>query len=125
MKTIFEQGAPGHGLSLLPACDVPVVTLAPARKKPLRLPQVSENELIRHYTALSHRVHGMNALRWRRCTLACRCLIWFVRASPPKRRYELLLPIPCVWKGELSERKRSSKTIPPVLFPMRYLTVPR
>ena len=35
MKTIFEQGAPGHGLSLLPACDVPVVTLAPARKKPL------------------------------------------------------------------------------------------
>ena len=60
MKTIFEQGAPGHGLSLLPACDVPVVTLAPARKKPLRLPQVSENELIRHYTALSHRVHGMN-----------------------------------------------------------------
>ena len=48
MKTIFEQGAPGHGLSLLPACDVPVVTLAPARKKPLRLPQVSENELIRH-----------------------------------------------------------------------------
>ena len=60
MKTIFEQGAPGHGLSLLPACDVPVVTLAPARKKPLHLPQVSENELIRHYTALSHRVHGMN-----------------------------------------------------------------
>ena len=60
MKTIFEQGAPGNGLSLLPACDVPVVTLAPARKKPLRLPQVSENELIRHYTALSHRVHGMN-----------------------------------------------------------------
>ena len=60
MKTIFEQGAPGHGLSLLPACDVPVVTLAPARQKPLRLPQVSENELIRHYTALSHRIHGMN-----------------------------------------------------------------
>ena len=60
MKTIFEQGALGHGLSLLPACDVPVVTLAPARKKPLHLPQVSENELIRHYTALSHRVHGMN-----------------------------------------------------------------
>ena len=37
MKTIFEQGALGHGLSLLPACDVPVVTLAPARKKPLHL----------------------------------------------------------------------------------------
>ena len=32
MKTIFEQGALGHGLSLLPACDVPVVTLAQARK---------------------------------------------------------------------------------------------
>ena len=47
MKTIFEQGALGHGLSLLPACDVPVVTLAPARKKPLRLPQaVSYTHLV-------------------------------------------------------------------------------
>lgn len=33
MKTIFEQGAPGHGLSLLPACDVPVVTLAAGAQK--------------------------------------------------------------------------------------------
>ena len=65
MKTIFEQGAPGHGLSLLPACDVPVVTLAPARKKPLHLPQVSENELIRHYTVLSR--SRRRRARWSCC----------------------------------------------------------
>jgi glycine dehydrogenase subunit 2 len=60
MKTIFEQGAPGRGLSLLPACDVPVVTLREERKTQPRLPHVSENELMRHYTALSNRVHGLN-----------------------------------------------------------------
>ncbi|MEG2205024.1 MAG: aminomethyl-transferring glycine dehydrogenase subunit GcvPB, partial [Oscillospiraceae bacterium] len=30
------------------------------RKTPLHLPHVSENELIRHYTALCKRVHGVN-----------------------------------------------------------------
>ena len=60
MKTIFELGEKDHALTLLPECDVPEVMPGAARKKPLRLPQVSENELIRHYTALSHRVHGMN-----------------------------------------------------------------
>ena len=98
MKTIFEQGALGHGLSLLPACDVPVVTLAPARKKPLRLPQVSENELIRHYTALSHRVHGMNDGFYPlgSCTMKynpkvkrlrrCRALRGSIRSSRSRRR---------------------------------------
>ncbi len=60
MKTIFALGAPGRGLSLLPPCDVPEVTLPRTRSTPPRLPHVSENELMRHYTALSNRVHGMN-----------------------------------------------------------------
>ena len=60
MKTIFALGAPGRGLSLLPPCDVPEVTLSRTRSTPPRLPHVSENELMRHYTALSNRVHGMN-----------------------------------------------------------------
>ena len=60
MKLIFEQGAKGHGLHLLPACDVPEYTLAAERTAPLRLPQVSENELTRHYTALCKRIHGVN-----------------------------------------------------------------
>ncbi len=60
MKLIFEKGQEGHGLTLLPECDVPKVTLSRTRKKPPILPHVSENELTRHYTALAKRVHGMN-----------------------------------------------------------------
>ncbi|MEA5040661.1 MAG: aminomethyl-transferring glycine dehydrogenase subunit GcvPB [Clostridiaceae bacterium] len=60
MKLIFEKGAPGQRLTLLPACDVPEVSLKEERSLPLDLPQVSENELTRHYTALSKRVHGVN-----------------------------------------------------------------
>lgn len=60
MKLIFQQGAEGHCLHLLPACDVPEYTLAAERTAPLRLPQVSENELTRHYTALCKQIHGVN-----------------------------------------------------------------
>ena len=60
MKLIFEQGAPGHCLHLLPACDVPEYTLPAERTQPLRLPHVSENELTRHYTALCKCIHGVN-----------------------------------------------------------------
>jgi len=60
MKLIFEKGAPGQHLSLLPPCDVPEVALAAPRTEPLNLPHVSETELTRHYTALAKRVHGVN-----------------------------------------------------------------
>jgi len=60
MKLIFEKGAPGQCLSLLPPCDVPEVNLSHPRTEPLDLPHVSETELTRHYTALSKRVHGVN-----------------------------------------------------------------
>ena len=60
MKLIFQQGAEGHCLHLLPACDIPEYTLAAERTAPLRLPQVSENELTRHYTALCKQIHGVN-----------------------------------------------------------------
>ena len=60
MKLIFQQRAEGHCLHLLPACDVPEYTLAAERTAPFRLPQVSENELTRHYTALCKQIHGVN-----------------------------------------------------------------
>ena len=60
MKLIFEKGAPGQHLSLMPPCDVPEVTLSSPRTQPLDLPHVSETELTRHYTALAKRVHGVN-----------------------------------------------------------------
>ncbi len=62
MKLIFEKSKQGRGLSLLPNCDVPV--LAPpeayARTAELRLPEVSETELARHYTQLMKRTFGVN-----------------------------------------------------------------
>lgn len=61
MKLIFERGKEGRGCTLLPACDVPEVSMeVPAREKPLHLPQVSENDLSRHYTELAGQVHGVN-----------------------------------------------------------------
>ena len=60
MKLIFEKGAPGQHLTLMPPCDVPEVTLSNPRTEPLDLPHVSETELTRHYTALAKRVHGVN-----------------------------------------------------------------
>ncbi|MBQ8563048.1 MAG: aminomethyl-transferring glycine dehydrogenase subunit GcvPB [Firmicutes bacterium] len=61
MKLIFERGKEGQGCTLMPAGDVPEVTLsAPKREKKMHLPHVSENELSRHYTELSKQVHGVN-----------------------------------------------------------------
>ncbi len=60
MKLIFEKGAPGQHLTLMPVCDVPEAALSRPRTEPLELPHVSETELTRHYTALAKRVHGVN-----------------------------------------------------------------
>ena len=62
MKLIFEKSVPGRCCALLPACDVPVRPLESrfARKDPPRLPELSEVDLSRHYTALAGRVHGVN-----------------------------------------------------------------
>ena len=61
MKLIFELGHPGRGTDYLGACDVPVVEIEGAkREKPLRLPEVSEVELDRHYSRLARLAHGVN-----------------------------------------------------------------
>ena len=61
MKLIFERGNEGQALCLMPACDVPEVTLEGfEREGKLYLPHVSENELSRHYTEIAKRVHGVN-----------------------------------------------------------------
>ena len=60
MKLIFERSVEGRGCSLLPECDVPVVMPSMERKSPLRLPQVSENDISRHYTQLVNATHGVN-----------------------------------------------------------------
>ncbi len=62
---IFEKGAPGRRAATLPAMDVPTEALEsmiPAtllREKPAPLPEVSEIEVVRHYTHLSQRNFGV------------------------------------------------------------------
>jgi glycine dehydrogenase subunit 2 len=65
-KLIFEKGAPGRRAATLPAMDVPVEPLesmVPAnlrREEPAPLPEVSEIEVVRHYTHLSQRNFGVD-----------------------------------------------------------------
>lgn len=64
---IFEMSKPGRVGYSLPACDVPEVDVASAipgeylREKPAELPEVSELQLMRHYTELSRRNHGVDS----------------------------------------------------------------
>lgn len=62
MKLLFEKSSEGHGCSILPACDVPETSLPEKflRKTPPRLPQLSENDLSRHYSALAMHSFGVN-----------------------------------------------------------------
>ena len=59
MKLIFEKSNAGRGSVLLQPCDVPEVALPEAlqREQELRLPELSETEISRHYTALAKRTH--------------------------------------------------------------------
>ncbi len=65
-KLIFEKGAPGRRAAALPAMDIPerpVAHLIPSdllRAEPAALPEVSEIEVVRHYTHLSQRNFGVD-----------------------------------------------------------------
>ncbi|GHV77702.1 putative glycine dehydrogenase (decarboxylating) subunit 2 [Spirochaetia bacterium] len=62
MKLIFEKSRKNRGCSILPPCDVPEAGLSASltRKKPARLPELDENEISRHYSALAKRAFGVN-----------------------------------------------------------------
>ena len=66
MKLIFEKGTPGRHCHLLPDCDVPVHQIGVGRKEKLNLPELSENDISRHYTGLAGR-------RWRALRASIRC----------------------------------------------------
>lgn len=60
---IFELSQPGRVAYSLPELDVPEVDPIPnkyLREKPAELPEVSEVDLMRHYTELSRRNHGVD-----------------------------------------------------------------
>jgi glycine dehydrogenase subunit 2 len=61
MKLIFERSVPGHRCTVLPSCDVPYTKISPVRQKALKLPELTENEISRHYTALAGQIHGVNS----------------------------------------------------------------
>lgn len=59
---IFEKSRPGRGCAMLPACDVEQVLLQETdrRESALHMPELSENELSRHYTELAGKSYGVN-----------------------------------------------------------------
>lgn len=86
MKLIFERSVPGRRCTILPGCDVPVTELgAQGRGKPLHLPEVSENDISRHYTELAKETHGVNdgAYPLGSCTMKYNPKINEVTASLP------------------------------------------
>ncbi|MBU0952376.1 MAG: aminomethyl-transferring glycine dehydrogenase subunit GcvPB [Elusimicrobia bacterium] len=63
MKLIFEKGVPGRRGAKLPKCDVPSNFEIPRnfhREHEADLPEVSELEVVRHFTELSRRNFGID-----------------------------------------------------------------
>jgi glycine dehydrogenase subunit 2 len=64
-RTIFEKSKPGRRAFVAPALDVPVHEDALPerfrRREPPRLPEISEPEIVRHYTRLSKRNYDLDS----------------------------------------------------------------
>ncbi len=64
---IFEKSRPGRKGAALPRCDVPDIDVSGTlpkkllREEPAALPEVSEPELVRHFTALSQKNFGVDS----------------------------------------------------------------
>ena len=62
MQLIYEQSRPGRRAGRVPTHGLPVPALPPElrREHPPRLPEVPENEVVRHFTALADRNFGID-----------------------------------------------------------------
>ena len=62
MKLIFEKSKPGRRAGRLPSYGLPGTEVPEelARRKPPRLPEISEPDLVRHFTALADRNFGVD-----------------------------------------------------------------
>jgi glycine dehydrogenase subunit 2 len=62
MKLIYEKSKPGRRASTLPRPDLPAADVPEElrRSSPPRLPEISEPELVRHFTALADRTFGVD-----------------------------------------------------------------
>ena len=56
MKLIFEKSVPGRRCTILPVCDVESVSLPASLRRETKpaLPEMSETDISRHYTAVSY-----------------------------------------------------------------------
>ncbi len=71
MELIYEKSQPGRRAGRVPSYDLPVpeVPAELRREAPPRLPEVPENEIVRHFTALADRNFGIDTgFRSRRTT---------------------------------------------------------
>jgi glycine cleavage system P protein (glycine dehydrogenase) subunit 2 len=61
-KLIYERSRPGRRASSLPSLELPATAVPAglARREPPRLPEISEPELVRHFTELSTRNFGID-----------------------------------------------------------------
>ncbi|MDQ3867577.1 MAG: aminomethyl-transferring glycine dehydrogenase subunit GcvPB [Actinomycetota bacterium] len=62
MKLVFEKSQPGRRASSVPTPDLPLpdVPVELRRRRAPRLPEISEPELVRHFTALADRTFGVD-----------------------------------------------------------------
>jgi glycine dehydrogenase subunit 2 len=62
MKLIFEKSQPGRRAATIARPDLPIPELPDdlRRKRPPRLPELSEPEVVRHFTALADRTFGVD-----------------------------------------------------------------
>jgi glycine dehydrogenase subunit 2 len=62
MKLIFERSKPGRRAAAIPKPDLPIPDVPEElrRRKPPRLPELAEPEIVRHFTALADRTFGVD-----------------------------------------------------------------
>lgn len=62
MKLSFEKSVQGRRSMMLPALDVPAITLPEGRRRKnvARLPEMAQSDISRHYTELANRTYGVN-----------------------------------------------------------------
>lgn len=60
MSTIFAKSSPGRKTFRLPKSEVPSVSLKRSRSHALRLPELSEVDVVRHYTNLSKNIYSID-----------------------------------------------------------------
>ena len=61
MKLVFEKSIQGQSCAIIPPCDVESYELKDKRGIKLRLPELTEGEISRHYTELEDNAFGVNS----------------------------------------------------------------